>query len=125
MHLNIVIIMKILLLTACLLTLIALSSAQVSQTDSADLIDPTLNEIQNLFLNNQAEALLSQTNEVYSSYPPGWPEPPPRRSAFLLLDGVLHDEYAPLRPPVQDFFKSRIKEAIDEIEYPPIKWTAS
>ena len=108
--------MKKILSIACLLALMALSSAQNSQPASSDLIDPTLNEIQNQFLNNQAEALLSQANEVFSNYPPSWPEPPARRSAFLLIDGVLHDEYAPQRPPVQDFFKTRMKEAIDEIE---------
>ncbi len=108
--------MKKILSIACLLALMALSSAQNRQPASSDLIDPTLNEIQNQFLNNQAEALLSQANEVFSNYPPSWPEPPARRSAFLLMDGVLHDEYAPQRPPVQDFFKTRMKEAIDEIE---------
>ena len=108
--------MKIILSIVCLLAPIAICSAQTSQTATAGLIDPTLNEIQNQFLNNQAEALLSQANEVYANYPPSWPEPPARRSAFLLLDGVLHDEYAQFRPPVQDFFKTRMKEAIDEIE---------
>ena len=113
--------MKKILSIACLLAIMAISSAQTNQTASADLIDPSLNEIQNLFLNNQAEALLSQANEVFANHPPGWPEPPSRRSAFLLMDGVLHDEYAPLRPPVQDFFKTRMKAAIDEIEQTEIK----
>lgn len=108
--------MQKIVLIACLLALRALGSAQDVPTVSADLLDPSLNEIQNIFLNNQAEALLSQANEVYFNNPPNWPEPPARRSAFLLMDGVLHDVYAPLRPPVQDFFKSRMMNAIDEIE---------
>ncbi len=108
--------MRKVLSIVCLLATMAISIAQTSQTASADLIDPSFNEIQNLFLNNQAEALLSQANEVFANHPPDWPEPTSRRSAFLLMDGVLHDEYAPLRPPVQDFFKTRMKEAIDEIE---------
>lgn len=96
--------------------MIGLCSAQTSQPASANLIDSSLNEIQNIFLNNQAEALLNQANDVFANHPPGWPEPPNRRNAFLLMDGVLHEKYAPLRPPVQDFFKTRIKKAIDEIE---------
>jgi L-ascorbate metabolism protein UlaG (beta-lactamase superfamily) len=34
----------------------------------------------------------------------------------MLLDGVLHDVYAPQRPPVQQFFKTRMRNAIKEIE---------
>jgi hypothetical protein len=97
--------MKKILSIACLIAQIGLCSAQDNRQDSVGLIDPTLNEIQNQFLNNQADALLNQANEIYANFPPGWPESPARRSAFLLLDGVLHDEYAPLRPPVQDFSK--------------------
>ncbi|MCJ7716944.1 MAG: hypothetical protein MUO54_10565 [Anaerolineales bacterium] len=99
-----------------LLSLMALCGAQNNQIASSDLIDPTLNELQNEFLNNQAEALLNQANEVFSKHPPGWPEPEARQSALLLLDGVFHDVYAPSRPPVQDFFKTRINKAVDEIE---------
>ncbi len=99
-----------------LFALIALNSAQDKQADGSALIDPGLNEIQNQFLNKQAEALLTQANGVFVNHPPNWPEPPSRKSALLLLDGVLHDVYAPQRPPVQHFFKTRIKEAIDDIE---------
>ena len=101
---------------AFLFVLTTLCSAQNNIADSSNLIDPRLNETQNQFLNNQAEALLSQANEVFSQYPPSWPEPLARRSAFLLLDGVLHDVYAPQRPPVQSFLKTRLKKAADEIE---------
>ena len=34
---------------------------------------------------------------------PALPEPDERRLALLTLDAVLHDEYAPSRPPVQAF----------------------
>ena len=101
---------------AGLLVFFTLSSAQNNPTTPADLIDPALSEIQNQFLNNQAEALLNQANEVFSKDPPAWPEPAARHSALLLLDGVLHDVYAPLRPPVQIFLKTRLKKAVDEIE---------
>jgi L-ascorbate metabolism protein UlaG (beta-lactamase superfamily) len=80
------------------------------------LIDTTLNEIQNLFMNNQAEELLGHANQVLATHLPDWPEPPARKSAMLLLDGVLHDVYAPHRPPVQTFLKDRLKMAAEEIE---------
>ena len=102
---------------AGLLILITIScNAQNNHTGSSVLIDTTLNEKQNQFLTNQAEALLSQANEVFSNYPPNWPEPSARRSALMLLDGVLHDVYAPQRPPVQLFFKTRMRKAVEEIE---------
>jgi L-ascorbate metabolism protein UlaG (beta-lactamase superfamily) len=102
---------------AGLLILITISCiAQKNQAGSSVLIDATLNEKQNQFLNNQAEALLSQASEVFSNYPPNWPEPAARRSALMLLDGVLHDVYAPQRPPVQLFYKTRMMKAIEEIE---------
>ena len=108
-----------------LLVLITIScKAQNNQTKSSVLIDPTLNEIQNQFMDNQAEALLSQASKVFSDYPPNWPEPAARRSALLLLDGVFHDVYAPHRPPVQLFFKSRMRKAIEEIEQTEIAFGA-
>jgi hypothetical protein len=102
---------------AGLLVLVSIGCiAQNYQARSSVLIDTTLNKVQNQFLDNQAEALLSQANEVFSDYPPDWPEPAARRSALLLLDGVLHDVYAPQRPPVQSFFKTRMRKAVEEIE---------
>jgi len=102
---------------AGLLVLITIScKAQNNQAQSPVLIDTTLNEVQNQFMNNQAEALLKQASVVFSDFPPDWPEPAARRSALLLLDGVLHDVYAPQRPPVQEFYKTRMWKAIEEIE---------
>ncbi len=109
--------MNKILLTASLIVLISIGCfAQKDKIGSSVLIDTTLNEIQNQFVNNQAEALLSQANEVFANFPPAWPEPAARESALLLLDGVLHDVYAPQRPPVQLFFKNRMRDAIEEIE---------
>jgi len=84
--------------------------------DSTQLIDPRLNEIQNAFLNQQARALLALANETFTTHPPQQPEPAERRMALLLLDGVLHDVYAPQRPPVQAFFHSRLEHAVSGIE---------
>ena len=109
--------MKKIFSIAGLLVLITINcKAQSYQARSSVLVDTTLNEVQNQFMDNQAEALLSQANEVFSDYPPNWPEPAARRSALLLLDGVFHDVYAPQRPPVQVFFKTRMRMAVEEIE---------
>ncbi|MFC2124081.1 MBL fold metallo-hydrolase [Bacteroidota bacterium] len=113
--------MKYIKSTALLLILATYIGCQNKQKpdiidENQSLIDPTLSEIQNEFLNKQAKALLDKVNEVFSDYPPALPEPEQRSGAFLLLDGVLHDVYAPQRPPVQSFFKSRMKNAINEIE---------
>jgi len=78
--------------------------------------DPSLNQAENQHLDKQAQALLNEVNTTLSLKPPAWPEPPGRRSALLLLDAVLHDVYAPHRAAVQDFFQSRITNAIKEIE---------
>jgi L-ascorbate metabolism protein UlaG (beta-lactamase superfamily) len=104
------------LITTILLWLVATTFGQSKQTENTNLIDPSLNLLENQYMNNQAEALLHQANEVLIDHLPAWPEPPARRSALLLMDGVLHDVYAPLRPPVQEYFKTRISRAIHEIE---------
>ena len=96
-------------------------AAQTKQEKNSARIDTSLNEIQNQFMDNQAEALLAQANQVFSESPPNWPEPAARRSALMLLDGVFHDVYAPRRAPVQSFFKTRMKTAMDEIEQTEIE----
>ena len=102
---------------AAILLLITIScAAQYNPTPKSVRIDTTLNEIQNQFMDNQAKALLNQANKVFLVNPPSWPEPSARRSALMLLDGVFHDVYAPQRAPVQLFFKTRMEEAIQEIE---------
>ena len=108
--------MKRIQFIVCTLAVTSLGFAQPARIENPDLIDPGLNERQNQFLNNQAEALLRQANEELSTYPPGWPEPDPRPAALMLLDGVLHDVYAPYRPAVQTFLKTSIKKAVAEIE---------
>lgn len=90
--------------------------AQNKDAGRPEQIDPGLNEVQNQFMDNQAEALLSQAKKVFTEYPPAWPEPAARKSALLLLDGVLHDVYAPERTPVQQFFKTQMRKAIQEVE---------
>ena len=70
---------KIFSIAGLLVLLTICCNAQNNQVGGSVLIDPTLNEEQNIFLDNQAEALLSQASEVFSNYPPNWPEPTARR----------------------------------------------
>jgi L-ascorbate metabolism protein UlaG (beta-lactamase superfamily) len=92
--------------------------AQEAAVDSTTIqrTDPRLNEIQNRFLNQQASALLGVANEVIVKFSPQLPEPLERRLAMLLIDGVLHDPYAPQRRPVQEFFHARLEHALHQIE---------
>ena len=104
-------------ITVVLLVVMATLCGQNQQADQSDLFDPSQNPAVNQYLDKQAEALLFEVNRVLYDNRPDYPEPPARRTALLLLDAVLHDVYAPHRPPVQDFFKSRITRAIEEIEH--------
>jgi len=107
---------RVLSLAALVVSITLACHAQIEQNNTANLIDPALNEIQNQFMDNQALALLAQASEVLADNPPAWPEPPARKSALLLLDGVLHDVYAHHRYPVQEFFVTQMENAIKEIE---------
>jgi len=99
-----------------LFALIVCSHAQVRSSSGDQLIDPSLNESENQYMDLQAEAILNQAACVFSEYPPKWPEPEARQSALLLLDGILHEVYAPYRVPVQNFLKERIRSAVGEVE---------
>lgn len=101
--------------TVLLFGIMATLCGQNQQADKSDSFDPSLNPAENQYLDKQAEALLSEVNQVLSNKLPDYPEAPARRTALLLLDAVLHEVYAPHRAPVQDFFKARITRAIDEI----------
>lgn len=104
-------------ITVILLGLMATLCGQNQQADKSGSFDPSLNPAEKQYLDKQAKALLYEVNRVLHDNQPDYPEPPARRTALLLLDAVLHDVYAPHRPPVQDFFKTRITRAIEEIEH--------
>lgn len=87
-----------------------------TSTAGSRLVDPTLSEVQNQFLDQQARAFLDLIDETLQQYHPQLPEPAERRLALFLLDSVLHDVYAPKRLPVQAFFHDRIRRAIGQIE---------
>ena len=80
------------------------------------VIDPSLNEIENHYLNRQTESFLSEVKKTITTLRPQYPLPRERHLSLLLLDAVLHDVYAAQRPPVQDFFTSQIKTSLEEIE---------
>ena len=53
---------------------------------------------------------------ILQHYPPGWIEVPERRPALFRLDEVLHIPSAPNKPLIQKFYRSRLQNAIQEIE---------
>ncbi len=79
------------------------------------LVDPALTLAENQHLNAQAEALLATLDATLQRHVPALPEPTERRLGLLTLDAVLHDEYAPSRPPVQAFLQRRIARAVEEL----------
>ncbi|MFC1526785.1 MBL fold metallo-hydrolase [Candidatus Latescibacterota bacterium] len=106
--------MRSLLALAALLCSAVSAYAQAAD-DSTSLIDPSLNRAENDCLDLQAQALLSLAEETLVRHPPVLPEPPERNLTLHLLDGVLHDVYAPQRTPVREFFHGRIRKAADQI----------
>ena len=68
------------------------------------------------FINQQDNISLGLVQEALETHPPSLEEPLERRMALLMIDGVLHEERAAHRPAVQQFFRLRVEEAIQEIE---------
>lgn len=68
------------------------------------------------FLDAQGRRALDLADQMLSKYPPQLPEPLERKMAFYLLDGVLHEEMAPKRLPVQDFLRRRVASSLAEIQ---------
>ncbi len=79
-------------------------------------IDPHLDEKGDAYMNRQAATFLAEAARTLRQFPPQHPEPRERYLGLLLLDSVLHDPPAARRPPVQTFFRDRIKTAIAEME---------
>ena len=84
-------------------------------------IDTCLSARDNAYMNRQSEAFLQEIDATLKAYPPQYPTEKPRWLALLLMDAVMHDKYAAFRPPVQDFFHSRIEKALEEIETTQVK----
>lgn len=84
--------------------------------DSIPQIDPRIGAEDDAYLNRQAAALLADVSETLTQVRPCVPEPRERYLALRLLDAVLHDVYAPNRPPVQAFFHRQMEKAASGIE---------
>lgn len=107
------------MVTKLLVPLVFLAVAPAQQVEAdrdSRLVNPALNLAENVHLNQQAEALLGAVQGTLQRWLPQFVEPPERRMALLMLDGVLHDEYAPMRPPVQRFFQQRMATGIADIQ---------
>jgi len=80
------------------------------------LVDPGLDAKSNAYMDRQSEAFLSYIDNTLKSHPPVYPIPVGRIAPLYLLDAVLHDQYAASRIPVQKFYRSRLENALSEIE---------
>jgi hypothetical protein len=77
--------------------------------------DPRMTDDENGFMERQAAALLNAVGDTLQRVPPALPEPPERKLALLLIDGVMHEEAAATRAAVQTFHRDRITAAAAEI----------
>ena len=91
------------------------------QSKETKTIDPRLTEKGDRLLNTQAEIVFGLVNKTLAKVPPKYPAPLERRLAFSLLDCVLHDVYAPARPPVHRFIQERMLKLAKEVEHAKIE----
>lgn len=73
------------------------------------------------YLDWQAENQLEAVEDVFSNFPPGYPEVRERYLAFLMLDAVLHDVEAPKRLAVGQFYHRRVANALEEMKRTKVK----
>ena len=67
------------------------------------------------FLDEQARISLEMAGHILERFGPDKIHSEKRTMALLLIDNVFHDARAPHRKPVQDFFRHRIKQAVEQI----------
>ena len=80
------------------------------------MLNSKLDDAKNTFLTQQARSLLNAVDEVLERVPPRLLEPMERKLALLILDGVLHEDAAASRPPVQEFLHKHIGRAVADME---------
>lgn len=95
---------------------IALAAVARSQPPAPALPDPRLSESQNQTMDELAQEALDAAGRILLAHPPGIPEPPERRAALLLIDGVMHDPAAAERRRVKEFHKAQLEGAANELE---------
>lgn len=68
------------------------------------------------YINQQDKVTLDMVTDELKKNPPTIVEPEIRKMALLMIDNVLHEEKAPQRPAVQEFFLRQIENAVEEIK---------
>lgn len=99
-----------------LFSLLILSRTSGFSQENQSVIDPSMNEIEDHYLNRQAQAFLNEISTTIRAIPPQYPLTRERELSLFLLDALLHDKYAAHRPPVQRFYKTQIITALDDIQ---------
>ena len=87
-----------------------------SAQEKKQLVDPSLDEVENNYMDRQSKAFLIEIKKTITKNPPQYPLPRERYLSLLLLDAVLHDQYAGKRVAVQQFFQGQISTSLEEIE---------
>lgn len=105
---------------AILLSAILFQLTAVAQ-EQKELIDPSLDEVGNNYMDRQTEAFLMEIKKSITALPPQYPLPRERYLSLLLFDAVMHDVYAGKRPAVQQFFHKQITSALEEMESTKVK----
>lgn len=101
----------------CTAVFLALCGAPaLAEAAARATVDPNLAPDDDAFMNRQAAELLAEVNRTLDEVKPVAPEPRERLLALRVLDGVLHDPYAPNRPAVQDFYHERIARVAADLE---------
>jgi L-ascorbate metabolism protein UlaG (beta-lactamase superfamily) len=102
---------------AVLILLIRTVDAQKkSSKDESPKPDPHISQKDNDYIDRQAAVFLDTVGTLLSAYPPVIHEGRERGYAKMLMDAVMHDQYAAFRKPVKKFFHSRISIIIGELE---------
>ncbi|MBV5314386.1 MAG: MBL fold metallo-hydrolase [Prolixibacteraceae bacterium] len=79
--------------------------------------DPQLSQKDNDYLDRQAKVFLDTIQAILAKNSPNvLPEKRERMMAKLLIDAVFHEHFAVYRKPVQEFFRARVDQVIQELE---------
>lgn len=105
-----------LLLTVLLLMIRTADAQKKASKEEAPKPDPHLSQKDNDYLDRQATVFLDTVNSLISSYPPVITEGRERAYAKMMMDAVMHDQYAAFRKPVKAFFHSRVSGIINQLE---------
>jgi L-ascorbate metabolism protein UlaG (beta-lactamase superfamily) len=107
--------------TACFILLVsgAVFGCRAISPDvpKKNIVNSTMDDEKNTYVTKQAGAMLNTADEALERVPPQLPEPVERKLALLILDGVLHEDLAASRPPVQEFLHKRISRAVADMEH--------